>query len=84
MATYKRILGGKRMKTYKITEKQREIAIQKVELSPYSLINDGLEYRAGYIRALQDLGLIDGLTAARMTIEVTTMWEGWENGNRKR
>lgn len=62
------------MKTYKITEKQREIVIQKVELSPYSLINDGLEYRAGYIRALQDLGLIDGLSATRMLADQIVAW----------
>lgn len=75
-------IGGKRMKTYKITEKQREIAIQKVELSPYSLINDSLEYRVGYIRALQDLGLIDGLSASRMLADQIVEW-GRENERKK-
>lgn len=75
-------IGGKRMKTYKITEKMREIAIQKVELSPYSLINDSLEYRAGYIRALQDLCLIDGLSASRMLADQIVEW-GRENERKK-
>ena len=65
------------MKKYIITEKQREHAIKKAESSPYSFINDSIAHRAGYIRALQDLGMIDGLSAARMLIKVESM-EGWE------
>lgn len=65
------------MKQYKITEKQRSLALLKLKLSPYSLVGDCLFYRAGYIRALQDLELIDGLSAARMLIEIEQM-EGWE------
>ena len=63
------------MKQYKIAEKQRSLALLK--LNPYSLVGDCLSYRAGYIRALQDLELIDGLSAARMLIEIEQM-EGWE------
>lgn len=44
-----------------------------MELTPYSLHNDSIAYRAGYIRALQDLQVIDGLTAARMLIEIENM-----------
>ncbi len=44
-----------------------------MELTPYSLTNDSVAYRAGYIRALQDLQVIDGLTAARMIIKIEKM-----------
>lgn len=64
------------MKKITITEKQREMALLKMDLSPYSLVGDCIAYRAGYIRALQDLGLIDGLSAARMLIEIESMdWQ---------
>lgn len=66
------------MKQYKITEQQRNTVLYKMDLTPYSLIGDSISYRAGYIRALQDLGLIDGLTAARMLIEVERM-DGWKD-----
>lgn len=60
-----------------MTKKQREnlekISVMKMELTPYSLRNDSAAYRAGYIRALQDLQIIDGLSAARMLIEVENM-----------
>lgn len=65
------------MNKYTITEKQRGLALLKMELSPYSLINDSINHRAGYIRALLDLGMIDGLLAARMVMKVESM-EGWE------
>lgn len=65
------------MKKYVVTENLRECALHKMELSPYSLVNDSIAYRAGYIRSLQDLGMIDGLSAARMLIEVESM-DGWE------
>ena len=64
------------MKRYDITDQQRNQALLKMRTTPYSLINDSITYRAGYIRALQDLGLIDGLSAARMLIEIEQM-EGW-------
>ncbi len=60
-----------------MTKKQRENleknSIMKMELTPYSLTNDSVAYRAGYIRALQDLQVIDGLTAARMIIKIEKM-----------
>lgn len=60
-----------------MTKKQREqlekISVMKMELTPYSLTNDSVTYRAGYIRALQDLQVIDGLSAARMLIEIEKM-----------
>lgn len=65
------------MRQYKITERQLSLVLQKMQLSTNSLVGDGISYRAGYIRALQDLGLIDGLSAARMLIEIEQM-EGWE------
>ena len=61
----------------KIENNLKECALLKMELSPYSIIGDSISYRAGYIRALQDLGMIDGLSAARMLIAVESM-EGWE------
>lgn len=61
------------MKKHQITENQRNIALEKIALSPYSLVGDSISYRAGYIRALLDLGLIDGLSAARMVMEVKEM-----------
>lgn len=65
----------------KLTKKERErleeLAIMKMELPPYSLVGDSKKYRAGYIRALQDLGIIDGLTATRMLIEVEKMELQW-------
>ena len=47
------------MKNYAIKSIAREQALLKMKLTPYSLIGDSVSYRAGYIRALQDLGLID-------------------------
>lgn len=61
------------MKNFTIKNSTREQVLLKMELSPYSLIGDSISYRAGYIRALQDLGLIDGLSAARMLMEVESM-----------
>ena len=56
-------------------EKKRleKIAVMKMETTQYSLVNDSVSYRAGYIRALQDLQIIDGLSAARMLIEIENM-----------
>lgn len=65
------------MKKYTITEEQRERALLKMDIAPYSIIGDSIAYRSGYIRALQDLGMIDGLSATRMLIAVETM-DGWE------
>ncbi len=60
-----------------MTKKQKkqleEISVMKMALTPYSLRNDSVAYRAGYIRALQDLQVIDGLSAARMLIEIEKM-----------
>ena len=64
------------MKKYTVTESQRDAALNKVESAPHSLVNDSITYRAGYIQALTDLGMIDGLSAARTIIEVESM-EGW-------
>lgn len=61
------------MKNYTIKTVVREQALLKMELSPYSLIGDSISYRAGYIRALQDLGLTDGLSAVRMLMKVEAM-----------
>ena len=61
------------MKNYAIKSIAREQALLKMKLTPYSLIGDSVSYRAGYIRALQDLGLIDGLSATRMLMEVEAM-----------
>lgn len=47
-----------------------------MNLTPYSLIGDSIKHRAGYIRALTDLGIIDGLTAARMLMKIEEM-KGW-------
>ena len=47
------------MKQYKITEKQRSLALLKLKLSPYSLVGDCLSYRAGYIRFLKPY-VLDG------------------------
>lgn len=65
------------MKNYKVTGSQVKTALSKMERVPGALINDSIPYRAGYIKALTDLGIIDGLTASRMLIEVETMeWKG--------
>lgn len=61
------------MKTIKIENNRIDIALKKMELTPYSLMNDSVNYRQGYIRALQDLGIIDGLSAARMMMEIELM-----------
>ena len=53
------------------------MAVMKMGTTPYSLVNDSTAYRAGYIRALQDLQIIDGLSAARMMIEIEKM--DWKN-----
>ncbi len=44
-----------------------------METTPYTLINDSVAYRAGYIRALLDLQIIDNLSAARMLINIENM-----------
>ena len=56
-------------------EKKRleQIAVMKMETTPYTLINDSVAYRAGYIRALLDLQIIDNLSAARMLINIENM-----------
>lgn len=64
-------------KKYILTEQRIQEAISKAELPPYSLINDSMTYRAGYVKALLDLGLIDGLSASRMLKHIEQM-EGWE------
>lgn len=64
------------MKKTIITNEQINKAILKMNLTPYSLIGDSIKHRAGYIRALTDLGIIDGLTAARMLMEIEEM-KGW-------
>lgn len=61
------------MENYTVKSVVREQVLLKMKLTPYSLIGDSISYRAGYIRALQDLGLIDGLSAARMLMEVEAM-----------
>lgn len=64
------------MKKYIITEDQRNCALIKMVFKPGELIGDSISYRAGYIRALQDLGMVDRLSAARMLMEIESM-EGW-------
>lgn len=54
-------------------KKLEKIAVMKMETTPYSLVNDSVSYRAGYIRALVDLQIIDGLSAARMLIKIENM-----------
>lgn len=66
------------MKKYTVTEDQRICALIKMEFKPGELIGDSISYRAGYIRALRDLGMVDGLSAARMLMEIESM-EGWED-----
>lgn len=68
------------MNQYKITEQKRNQVLLKMGLTPYSLLGDSISYRSGYIRALLDLGLIDGLTASRMLIEVVQL-DGWIDQN---
>lgn len=64
------------MKKITVNENQKEIAIKKMETTPYSLVNDSIGYRAGYIRALQDLGILDNISAVRMMMEVENMdWQ---------
>ena len=64
------------MKKITISENQIKTAILKMETTPYSLVNDSTEYRAGYIRALQDLGILDGISAARMMVQIENMeWQ---------
>lgn len=62
----------------KITDSQIKLALLKMYTTPYSLVNDSIEYRIGYLRALQDMGIIDGLTATRMMLEITNK-KGWES-----
>lgn len=62
---------------YILTVQRIQEVISKVELPPHSMINDGRSYRAGYIKALLELGVIDGLSATRMLINIEQM-EGWE------
>jgi len=64
-------------KKHILTGQQIQDVISKTELPPYSMINDSLAYRAGYIKALLELGLIDGLSASRMLMNIEQM-EGWE------
>ncbi|MCI8357377.1 MAG: hypothetical protein HFI51_04405 [Lachnospiraceae bacterium] len=56
-------------------EKKRleQLAVMKMETTPYTLINDSVAHRAGYIRALLDLQIIDNLSAARMLINIENM-----------
>lgn len=52
--------------------------IDKIEFSkPYELNGDSIDYRYGYIKALTDLGILDGLSAVRIYMEVSAM-EGWK------
>ena len=44
-----------------------------METTPYTLINDSVAHRTGYIRALLDLQIIDNLSAARMLINIENM-----------
>lgn len=53
--------------------KLEKIAVMKMETTPYSLVNDSVSYRARYIKALVDLQIIDGLSAARMLIKIENM-----------
>lgn len=64
-------------KQYILTKEQIQDVVSKAELPPHSMVNDSMTYRAGYIKALLDLGVIDGLYAARMLINIEQM-EGWE------
>lgn len=65
------------MKKYNISDNNMETAIKKMKSAPYSLNGDCISYRVGYIRALQDIGIIDGLSASRMTMEIVEM-KGWQ------
>lgn len=62
---------------YILTEQRIQEVVSKAELPPHSMINDSMTYRAGYVKALLDLGLIDGLSASRMLMHIEQM-EGWE------
>ena len=50
-----------------------QLAVMKMETTPYTLINDSVAHRTGYIRALLDLQIIDNLSAARMLINIENM-----------
>lgn len=58
----------------KVAEEKIKNVINKVEYSPpFSYINDSMEYRAGFVRALVELGLLDGLSAARILMKLESM-----------
>lgn len=58
----------------KITEDKIKNVINEVEYSPpFSFINDSMEYRAGFVRALVELGLLDGLSATRILLKLESM-----------
>lgn len=61
----------------KINENDIKVALSKMQTTPNSLIGDSINYRVGYLRALQDLKIIDGLSASRMLIEIVNM-KGWK------
>lgn len=64
------------MKTVKIKQENIDSALTKMDAKPYSFRNDSLKYRMGYISALQDLGIIDSISAARMTIKTANEMVG--------
>lgn len=62
----------------KIKDELVRKAIDKIEFSkPHSIPGDSLEFRSGYIKALVELGLLDGLSAARLLGKIQNM-DGWE------
>lgn len=66
------------MKETKINKDLLRSVIDKIEFSkPYELNGDSVDYRYGYIKALTNLGILDGLSAARMCMKVSEM-EGWK------
>lgn len=62
----------------KIKDELVKESLNKIEFSkPYELNGDSVDYRYGYIKALTDLGILDGLSAVRIYMEVSAM-EGWK------
>ena len=62
----------------KIKDELVKESLNKIEFSkPYELNGDSVDYRYGYIKALTDLGILDGLSATRMCMKVSEM-KGWK------